>query len=96
MKIYLIILPLDGGGLRWGWTECAPPHPRPLPQGEREMTGNFPCNFVTLGGGHLPPKVFGMILTIRYRKFWLKSDLLCVRMERTPSTQDRLNSDLMP
>ena len=31
MKIYRIILPLDGGGLRWGWTGCAPPHPRPLP-----------------------------------------------------------------
>ena len=23
--------PGDGGGLRWGWTRCAPPHPRPLP-----------------------------------------------------------------
>ena len=40
MKIYLIILPLDGGGLRWGWTKCAPPHP----QGEKERTGYFPYN----------------------------------------------------
>jgi len=23
--------PLDGGGLRWGWTWYGPPHPCPLP-----------------------------------------------------------------
>ena len=72
MKIYLIILPLDGGGLRWGWTECAPPHSRPLPQGEREMTGNFPCNFVTLGAVTALRKFFGMILTIRVQEILAK------------------------
>jgi hypothetical protein len=45
IKIYLIILPLDGGGLRWEWTGCAPPYPLPLPLGEREMTGNSKHQF---------------------------------------------------
>jgi hypothetical protein len=45
MKIYLIILPLDGGGLRWEWTGCAPPHSLPLPPGEGEMTGNSKHQF---------------------------------------------------
>jgi len=29
--------PSDGGGIRWGWPGCVPPHPHPPPQGEREM-----------------------------------------------------------
>jgi hypothetical protein len=33
----LLVLPLDGGGLRWGWTCIFPPHPHPLPPGEREI-----------------------------------------------------------
>jgi hypothetical protein len=44
MSIDLIILPLDGGGLRWGWTRCAPPHPLPLPPEEREMTDYIAFN----------------------------------------------------
>jgi hypothetical protein len=27
MKIIITPLPLDGGGLRWGWTWHTPPHP---------------------------------------------------------------------
>jgi hypothetical protein len=31
-----VILPLDGGGLKWSdHTTYAPPHPHPLPPGER-------------------------------------------------------------
>jgi len=42
MKIAsIILLPLDGGGLRWGWTWYGPPHPPPLPPEERGITGLF-------------------------------------------------------
>jgi hypothetical protein len=41
-KLPTIILPLDGGGLRWGWTWHISPHPRPLPQGERGIIRVFP------------------------------------------------------
>jgi hypothetical protein len=34
-------LPFDGGGLRWGWTGHLPPHPRPLPPGERGIIEVF-------------------------------------------------------
>jgi hypothetical protein len=34
MKIYLIILPLDGGGLRWGGKMCSPSPPPSPARGE--------------------------------------------------------------
>jgi len=36
-----MLLPLDGGGVRWGWPSPVPPHPYPLPPGEREMIGDI-------------------------------------------------------
>jgi len=37
----MIILPLDGRGSRWGWTWYVPPHPHPLPPGERRIMELF-------------------------------------------------------
>ena len=40
LKLPDIILLLDGGGLRWGWTCNCPPHPPPSPawgEGDTEL-----------------------------------------------------------
>jgi hypothetical protein len=36
-KLPWTVLPLDGGGSRWGWTWGGLPSPSPLPPGEREF-----------------------------------------------------------
>src|SRR3972149_7129228 len=45
-KLRSIILPLDGGGLRWGWTKYIPPYPHPLPpRGAGDTGRGFGFNF---------------------------------------------------